>query len=122
MEVKNRANRLFDSVPDYEYVQVQGYMQALSSATSVSIVQQFRNAQGEITNGTAQVDRDEAFWSKHVCPRLSWIATCAQRFVNDAELREAWWSSSSDVERAKVMLNAVPADLADVRIHRIRFL
>ena len=64
VEIKNRANRLFRKVPEYEMIQVQMYLQMLGLAHA-RLVEQYNNqvASHDIT-------RDEEMWANVIVPGL----------------------------------------------------
>jgi hypothetical protein len=64
VEIKNRTRRLFQKVPDYEYIQIQTYLQMLK-LDHARHVEQF-NSQ---VNST-EITRDDEFWEREVLPAL----------------------------------------------------
>lgn len=67
VEIKNRMNRLFLRVPDYEFIQVQTYMQIVPlNIKRTKLIEQYRNE----TN-TIVVDRDDRLWNDEILPLLS---------------------------------------------------
>ena len=64
VEIKNRTNRLFGKVVEYEMVQVQVYLQMLNLAQA-RLVEQF-NDQVESHN----IDRDDVMWHDVILPGL----------------------------------------------------
>lgn len=78
VEVKNRARRLFRRVPDYEYVQVQAYMQALTASGRPCSLTELTQRCGDDAS-TAEVERDDAFWEEEVMPRLETICAAAAK-------------------------------------------
>jgi hypothetical protein len=64
VEIKNRTNRIFGSVPEYEYIQVQVYLQMLG-LVHARVVEQYNN---QVMSH--DVTRDEEFWNNKVIPYL----------------------------------------------------
>lgn len=64
VEIKNRTKRLFHKVPEYEYVQVQTYLQLLNLEQARHI-EQFNN-QVKSTD----IARDNLYWEQEVLPPL----------------------------------------------------
>ena len=64
VEIKNRTKRLFRKVPDYEYVQVQTYLQMLNLERA-RLVEQFNSQVA-----SHDIERDDVFWSQEVMPVL----------------------------------------------------
>lgn len=64
VEIKNRTRRLFQKVPEYEYVQIQTYLQMLG-LYQARHVEQF-NSQLKMTD----ISRDDEFWNTEVLPAL----------------------------------------------------
>jgi hypothetical protein len=64
VEIKNRANRLFKSVPEYEFIQIQVYLQILG-LVHARLVEQYNNQVK-----SHDVDRDEETWTNELLPEL----------------------------------------------------
>lgn len=64
VEIKNRTNRIFGSVPEYEFIQVQVYLQMLG-LVHARVVEQYNN---QVLSH--DVTRDEEFWQNKVIPGL----------------------------------------------------
>lgn len=64
VEIKNRTRRLFQKVPEYEYIQIQTYLQMLG-LQQARHVEQFNNQ----VNST-DISRDDEFWERDVLPAL----------------------------------------------------
>jgi hypothetical protein len=64
VEIKNRTNRLFNSVPEYEFIQVQVYLQMLG-LVHARLVEQYNNQVK-----SHDVDRDEETWTNEILPEL----------------------------------------------------
>ena len=64
VEIKNRTNRLFRRVVEYEYIQVQVYLQMLG-LVHARLVEQYNN---QVMSHN--VDRDEEMWANEIMPAL----------------------------------------------------
>jgi len=64
VEIKNRTNRLFRRVVEYEYIQIQVYLQMLG-LVHARLVEQYNN---QVLSHP--VDRDEEMWSNVITPGL----------------------------------------------------
>lgn len=64
VEIKNRTNRLFNSVPEYEFIQIQVYLQMLG-LVHARLVEQYNNQVK-----SHDVDRDEETWTNEIFPEL----------------------------------------------------
>lgn len=64
VEIKNRTNRLFRRVVDYEFIQIQVYLQMLG-LVHARLVEQYNN---QVLSH--HVDRDEEMWVNEVMPSL----------------------------------------------------
>lgn len=70
VEIKNRTNRLFRRVPEYEFIQIQVYLQMLG-LVHARLVEQYNN---QVLSHT--VDRDEETWTNEIMPGVQEF--CAQ--------------------------------------------
>jgi hypothetical protein len=70
VEIKNRTNRLFRRVVEYEMVQVQVYLQMLG-LVHARLVEQYNNQVA-----THDIDRDEGMWHNEIVPGLQ--AFCSE--------------------------------------------
>ena len=66
IEIKNRMRKLFTSVPDYEFVQVQTYMQIIPmDIQRAKLIQQYQDE-----TSTTIIERDDLVWSQEILPKL----------------------------------------------------
>ena len=65
VEIKNRTNRLFNSVPEYEFIQIQVYLQMLG-LIHARLVEQYNNQVK-----SHDVTRDEELWDNEIMPELA---------------------------------------------------
>ena len=71
IEIKNRMKRLFRMVPDYEFIQVQTYMQIVPlNVQRTKVIQQYQDE----TN-TIIVERDDNLWKEEILPLLTQFCT-----------------------------------------------
>jgi hypothetical protein len=78
VEIKNRTNRLFRRVVDYEFIQIQVYLQMLGLVRA-RLVEQYNS---QVLSH--DVERDEEMWKNEIMPSLQ--AFCVQlhsRFVQE---------------------------------------
>jgi hypothetical protein len=62
IEIKNRVNRLFGKVADYEMVQLQWYLHLLPAARSALLVECYRPDANTVQLGSQRVDKDPGLW------------------------------------------------------------
>lgn len=75
VEIKNRTNRLFRRVVDYEFIQVQVYLQMLG-LVHARLVEQYNN---QVLSH--DITRDEELWANEIVPGLrSFCAELAEQF------------------------------------------
>jgi len=74
VEIKNRTNRLFNSVPEYEFIQIQVYLQMLG-LVHARLVEQYNNQVK-----SHEVNRDEETWVNEILPEL-------QKFCEELHLK-----------------------------------
>ena len=72
VEIKNRTNRLFRRVPEYEFIQIQVYLQMLG-LVHARLVEQYNN---QVLSH--DVDRDEELWTNVIMPGVREF--CAQLY------------------------------------------
>jgi hypothetical protein len=65
IEIKNRTRRLFAKTPDYEYIQVQVYLELLGLENG-RLVQQHNNSISE-----EEIKRSQDFWKDEILPKLT---------------------------------------------------
>ena len=71
IEIKNRMKKLFFRVPDYEFIQVQTYMQIVPlNIKRTKLIEQYQRE----TN-TIIVERDDMLWKNEILPLLSKFCT-----------------------------------------------
>lgn len=91
VEIKNRTRHFFTKVPDYEWVQVQAYLQ-LMKAREALLVQQL-GGQQRVTS----IYRNDHEWAHVIMPALSAFMEVLLKFTapDGLELREAWVAASN---------------------------
>jgi hypothetical protein len=74
VEIKNRTNRLFRRVVDYEFIQVQVYLQMLG-LVHARLVEQYNN---QVLSH--DVERDEETWINELLPSL--VGFCEELYTS----------------------------------------
>jgi len=69
VEIKNRTRRLFNTVREYENIQIQVYLRMLG-LLDAKLIEQYNN-----TTGTLLIARDEEIWDNEIWPGLVDFAT-----------------------------------------------
>lgn len=98
IELKNRVNRLFYRVPEYERVQVQAYMQLLDVDRAL-LVECLKpppepDRAPEFVANVTPIQRDRQFWEQSVVPKLQAFLDFVVRLVHDPALQDAYLKSS----------------------------
>jgi hypothetical protein len=66
VEIKNRINRLFPTLPDYEFIQVQTYFQIIPlNIQRAKVIQQHQS-----DTSTIMVERDDDVWNSEILPLI----------------------------------------------------
>jgi hypothetical protein len=66
VEIKNRMNKLFTTLPDYEFIQVQTYFQIIPlDIQRAKVIQQHQSE-----TSTIMVERDDAVWNSEILPPI----------------------------------------------------
>ena len=81
LEIKNRVSRLFTSVPLYEMVQVQAYMELLDRPRAI-LLQCLRKG-GEVCLQSTEISRDRKMWKGTVLPRLAAFVAALEAVASD---------------------------------------
>lgn len=110
VEIKNRTRHFFNRVPDYEWVQVQAYLQ-MTRAREAVFVQQLHGQQRVST-----VARNDEEWSQRILPRLTSVMEVMDEFMAPASeyLRDEWVCASTP-EREVLLEQWIHA--VDQRLH-----
>lgn len=96
IEIKNRVRRLFDKVVDYEYVQIQAYLNLVPSASSAVLVECLRHAKNApLVTNTLPVDRDDREWTEHILPRLRVFCEYLIDVINDTTAQDNYLSNKN---------------------------
>jgi len=86
VEVKTRMNKLFKEVRDYEYIQVQMYLQMLpGNIRKAKLIEQYMDQ-----NESHWIDRDDDLWNNEIKPAL--LNFCVDL---DAKMKQGQGSSGS---------------------------
>lgn len=87
IEIKNRINRLFFSVPHYERIQVQAYLSLFPKASHALLVESLNGPAPEIN--IMRVDRDDTYWTQ-VCQETCATLDLVMRMCTDRSLQDAY--------------------------------
>ena len=98
VEIKNRRNRLFNSVPNYERVQLECYMRLLG-CDSCTLVQHLQLLPGMIDECKHEVSRSDGFWFNEVIEPLKKFCAAMDIFMQDKELEEAFVCADENGKR-----------------------
>ena len=89
IEVKNRKNRLFESVPIYEILQVYTYMYAMD-INKASVIQMY-NGEQKITDFTYTVG-----YEQYVLQKLNHFCNFMEAFIDNYDLKKRFMNCSID--------------------------
>lgn len=92
IEIKNRVNRLFGRVPQYEQLQVRAYLELLGAPHGV-LVECLKGAAGGMQANALPVTRDREQWEREVVPRLRAFVHFVLRLVREPALQDAFLKS-----------------------------
>jgi len=65
VEIKNRANKLFGRVRDYEAIQCQSYLQMLGDIQYCRLIEQFNDEKKGYL-----IEKDDEKWTKEIIPKI----------------------------------------------------
>jgi hypothetical protein len=109
IEIKNRKNKIFDPLPDYDYVQVQTYCQ-ITDQPYIILIQCLSKNRSHIQRMEQLIRKDDLFWQQSILPRLHsfmqvlWALTCQPSMQlllfstpedQQASLTDPWFESAS---------------------------
>lgn len=99
IEIKNRVNRLFCRVPEYERVQVQAYMHLLDIDRAM-LVECLTTPPAEPDRDpgmhlhVTHIPRDREYWDAEVAPRLRTFVEFLARVLHDTALQDKYMRSA----------------------------
>jgi len=96
VEIKNRVNRLFDPLPEYDIIQIQCYMQILNTDCAI-VIQKL----GDKTKET-YVRRDRYQWENEILPGLTKFIQGLFKVLNNTDIQDALLSTP-DKQRTKYL-------------------
>ena len=79
VEIKNRANKLFGTVRNYEYVQCQTYLQMLKNIRYCRLLEQFNEERK-----SHLVERNDDKWNGEILPKLKTFCEVLHHTISDA--------------------------------------
>lgn len=100
IEIKNRVNRLFDPLPEYELIQLQIYMFLLDlqDATLCQVL----SSDGKKMKKETEVIRDPLYWQQVIVPELQEVANLLDFFIQNEEW-QAKFFASDDKQKTRVL-------------------
>ena len=128
IEIKNRVNHLFHSVPFYETVQVQTYLQLLGLQRGVLVecLKSSRQPRSLATStlvhsgkgrddmyiNVIPIDRDDGLWHNQIMPKLAGFVDFLMKLIGDEELQDRYLTSK---RRSAFVMAHIDAHAAAVR-------
>lgn len=113
IEIKNRVNRLFYRVPEYERVQVQAYMHLLDIDRAMLVecltLPPARPDRGpDMHLHVTHIPRDREYWDRRVLPPLRTFVEFLVRVLHDRDAQDTYMRS----KRKSAMIRGAPAKAA----------
>jgi hypothetical protein len=95
VEIKNRVNRLFRIIPQYESIQVQMYLQLLGLEKAI-LVECLKTKEHSVLHedvNVISVNRNSANWEADIAPRLEGFVDFVIKLIHDEELQNKYLKS-----------------------------
>jgi len=95
IEIKNRVNRLFRVIPQYESIQVQMYLQLLGLEKAI-LVECLKTKERSVLHedvNVISVNRDSYTWENDISPRLEGFVDFVIRIIHDTNLQDKYLKS-----------------------------
>lgn len=95
VEIKNRVNRLFRIIPQYESIQIQMYLQLLGLDKAI-LVECLKTKEHSVLHedvNVISVNRNSVNWEADIAPRLEGFVDFVIRLINDEELQNKYLKS-----------------------------
>jgi len=95
VEIKNRVNRLFKVIPQYEFIQVQMYLQLLD-LDKAFLVECLKTKEHSVLRedvNVISVNRDSVNWETNVAPRIEGFIDFVIKLIHDEELQNKYLKS-----------------------------
>lgn len=95
IEIKNRVNRLFRIIPQYESIQVQVYLQLLGLDKAI-LVECLKTKEHNVLRenvNVISVNRDSEKWEADIAPRLEGFVDFVIRLIHDEDLQNKYLKS-----------------------------
>ena len=108
VEIKNRVNRLFRVIPQYEFIQVQMYLQLLGLDKAI-LVECLKTKECSVLHedvNVISVNRDSVNWEADIAPRLEGFVDFVIRLIHDEELQNKYLKSK---RRSAIVLSHITA-------------
>jgi hypothetical protein len=93
LEIKNRVNRLFNTIRDYEKIQCYAYMYTLD-INSIHLAEILKSRKTNDMN-IFEINFDEDFWQKEIVDNISLFVDDFYEFLNDKKRKIALLKSES---------------------------
>lgn len=98
VEIKNRVNRFFDPLPEYDIVQIQCYMQILNTDSAI-VIQKLGDKTKEM-----YVRRDRYQWENEILPKLTDFVRVLFKVMSDTDIQDELLSMP-DKQKTKYLNN-----------------
>jgi len=95
VEIKNRVNRLFKLIPEYESTQVQMYLELLGVEKGI-LVECLKTKEDSVVDEHVNVicvNRDPDTWNKDIRPKLEGFVDFVIRLIHDTGLQDKYLKS-----------------------------
>jgi hypothetical protein len=95
IEIKNRVNRLFRVIPQYESIQIQMYLQLLGLEKAI-LVECLKTKERSVLHedvNVISVNRDSYTWENDISPRLEGFVDFIIRIIHDTDLQDKYLKS-----------------------------
>jgi len=79
VEIKNRANKLFGTVRNYEYVQCQTYLQMLKDIRYCRLLEQYNDERK-----SHLIEKDDTRWNDEILPKLESFCEVLHQTISEA--------------------------------------
>jgi uracil-DNA glycosylase len=95
IEIKNRKSRIFNPLPEYDYIQVQAYMQILN-LSSATVIQCLTMDFDEIERKELTVKRNDKYWNEFVLQELSLFVRVLHDLAHNPKLQDKFFTTADN--------------------------
>jgi hypothetical protein len=101
VEIKNRVRRLYDPLPLYDVVQFQCYLYVLDLPHG-ELIQRIKYSKecDDSARSTIQIERDEAFWTEEVVPRICSFVSALDTVSSDQDAAMNYLALADERDKA----------------------